>query len=92
MLFSGILLDSYFSGTNKITDIMKKNELKISETVVVDDRAWGILLKSEKCSSFFRKKSKISEIFTDLIAKELKSKVSGRFESFYSHHLVSLHS
>ncbi|XP_046856317.1 uncharacterized protein LOC124449439 isoform X2 [Xenia sp. Carnegie-2017] len=70
----GILLDSYFSGTNKITDIMKKNELKISETVIVDDRAWGILLKSDKCSCFFRKKSKNSEIFTDLIAKEFKSK------------------
>ncbi|XP_046855928.1 uncharacterized protein LOC124449029 [Xenia sp. Carnegie-2017] len=73
----GILFDSYFSATDAVTDIMKMDKFKISETVVVDDRAWGILVKNDNLSFCLRKNILVwasSEFVTDIIADEVKVK------------------
>ena len=55
LLYPGILLDSFFSATPEISKIIEKNSYKISQTVDVKERYYGILVRDMNLTECFRK-------------------------------------
>ena len=75
----GILLDSYFSATSEISGKIEDNDYKISQTVQVKDKTYGILIRDANLTKCF--KTTLDELYdagtlAEIIAGEIHSEVS----------------
>ena len=73
-LHLGIVLDSYFSVTPEISKYIEDNDCKISETVEVKSRSYGMLVRDLDLTECLRDQV-YDEDFTDIITEEIESEV-----------------
>ena len=76
---SGILLDSYFSATSEISGKIEDNDYKISQTVQVSDKTYGILVKDANLTKCFKMTLvglHYGGTLSTIISNEIQSEVS----------------
>jgi hypothetical protein len=77
--YLGILLDSYFSATSEISNYIKENDYRISQTVEVNDRSYGILVRNRTLRDCLNNEFQMvlydTYELTEIITGEIESEV-----------------
>ncbi|XP_028415864.1 uncharacterized protein LOC114539437 [Dendronephthya gigantea] len=70
----GIILDSYFSATEKISNYIEDNDFRISQTVEEDEKSYGILVRNDSLTKCLRNAyNEVSKDIAEIIADEIES-------------------
>ena len=68
-------MDSYFSATREISNYIEDNDYKISETVEVESRSYGMLVRDLNLTKCLTSDQEYDEDLTDIITDEIESEV-----------------